>query len=183
MSEPEFKSFRKIPRLYRECIITEKIDGTNAQVVIPEIPYEAIKVGSRNRWITPGKKTDNYDFASFVYNNEEAIRKLGPGTHFGEWWGAGIARKYGLTERRWSLFNWTNRPLPDGLPSNITVVPVLYTGMFSTTIVTLELDKLVASGSIAAPGFMNPEGVVVNHLASGTLYKITTDGDGHKGVR
>ena len=28
---PEFKPFEKIARLNRECVITEKIDGTNAQ--------------------------------------------------------------------------------------------------------------------------------------------------------
>jgi hypothetical protein len=30
----EFEEFPKIARLTRECVITEKIDGTNAQVVI-----------------------------------------------------------------------------------------------------------------------------------------------------
>jgi RNA ligase len=80
-----FETFPKIPRLYRECIVTEKIDGTNAQVVIPDDPNEPLLVGSRNRWITPGKTTDNYGFAEFVYNNEQAIRRLGPGKHFGEW--------------------------------------------------------------------------------------------------
>ena len=34
----EFKTFGKIPRLFRECVITEKIDGTNACVVIEQFP-------------------------------------------------------------------------------------------------------------------------------------------------
>src|SRR5438105_574341 len=31
-----FKEFQKIPRLFREVVITEKIDGTNAQILIVE---------------------------------------------------------------------------------------------------------------------------------------------------
>ncbi len=32
----EFKEFPKIARLTRDCIITEKIDGTNASIYISE---------------------------------------------------------------------------------------------------------------------------------------------------
>lgn len=32
----EFQGFQKIPRLSRECIITEKIDGTNAFIEVLE---------------------------------------------------------------------------------------------------------------------------------------------------
>lgn len=176
----EFESFKKIPRLFRECIITEKLDGTNAQILIPDNDFEPILVGSRNRWITPGKTTDNYGFAVFVENNKDALRRLGPGRHFGEWWGVGIARGYNLTERRWSLFN-TSKPLPEGLPSNVYQVPVLATIEFNTNRIALELGLLQASGSHAAPGYMNPEGVVVFHKASGQLFKYTFDGDGNKG--
>ena len=34
---PEFKPFPKMPRLNREVLLTEKIDGTNASVFIREI--------------------------------------------------------------------------------------------------------------------------------------------------
>jgi hypothetical protein len=30
----DFQSFSKIPRLMRECVVTEKIDGSNAQILI-----------------------------------------------------------------------------------------------------------------------------------------------------
>lgn len=176
--DEKFPSFPKIPRLFRDCIVTEKLDGTNAFVYIPEDGDRSILVGSRHRWITPGKNTDNYDFAGFVSNNETAIRRLGPGYHYGEWWGAGIARKYGLTERRWSLFN-TGKELPEGLPSNITKVPVLRIVTFNY--VEGAIEQLQRDGSIAAPGFMKPEGIVVKHLASGQLFKYTFDGDGNKG--
>jgi hypothetical protein len=175
----EFESFKKIPRLFRECIITEKLDGTNAQILIPD-DDGPILVGSRNRWITPGKTTDNYGFAAFVENNKDALRRLGPGRHFGEWWGVGIARGYNLTERRWSLFN-TNKPLPEGLPNNVYQVPVLRITTFHTVAIDSVIRDLQTTGSIAAPGYMNPEGVVVFHKASGQLFKYTFDGDGNKG--
>jgi hypothetical protein len=33
---PSFEEFQKIPRLRRDCVITEKIDGTNAQIYISD---------------------------------------------------------------------------------------------------------------------------------------------------
>ena len=47
----EFVGFNKIPRLTRGCVVTEKIDGTNAQVFIPD-DLSVVLAGSRNRWIT-----------------------------------------------------------------------------------------------------------------------------------
>lgn len=48
---PQFEAFPKIPRLSRYCVITEKIDGTNAQIYIGDNGEFA--AGSRTRWITP----------------------------------------------------------------------------------------------------------------------------------
>jgi hypothetical protein len=87
-------------------IVTEKLDGTNAQVHITD--DGRIFAGSRNRWITPD--ADNFGFARWVAEHEEELRALGPGSHYGEWWGSGIQRRYGLDEKRFSLFNvgrWT----------------------------------------------------------------------------
>ncbi|HLE80817.1 MAG TPA: RNA ligase family protein, partial [Dehalococcoidia bacterium] len=97
----DFQEFGKIYRLSRDCIITEKIDGTNAQVVVLE--DGRVLAGSRNRWITP--EADNFGFARWVKEHEEELRSLGPGRHYGEWWGSGIQRGYGLKEKRFSLFN------------------------------------------------------------------------------
>src|SRR5438105_3732245 len=101
MSEPAFEEFPKIARLSRDCIVTEKIDGTNAQIFITE--DGTIHFGSRSRWITP--ENDNYGFARWATEHKEDLLKLGPGRHFGEWWGCGIQRGYGLKEKRFSLFN------------------------------------------------------------------------------
>ena len=176
---PEFKPFGRIPRLKRECIITEKIDGTNALVWVDD-DVTQVRAGSRNRWITP--EDDNYGFAGWVAANERELLRLGPGYHYGEWWGKGIQRGYWMNEKRFSLFN-TGRWSHAGRPSCCGTVPILHVGQFTTEIVDNTLGALRRSGSIAAPGFMDPEGVVVLLPASGTLHKVTLGNDGHKGAR
>lgn len=169
---PEFKAFGKIPRLSRDCVITEKIDGTNAQVLITEDGQ--IFAGSRNRWLQPGKTSDNYGFAAWVEAHKEELMHLGPGRHYGEWYGLGIQRGYGLSEKRFALFNpkWT-----DERPGCVEVVPQLYTGAFTTEAITAVLEQVKNFGSMAVPGFMNPEGIVVTHLASGARFKKTIEHD------
>lgn len=171
----QFAPFPKIARLNRDCVITEKLDGTNAQVIVDH--DGTVRAASRTRLISPG--ADNFGFAIWVLQNEEKLRRLGPGRHFGEWWGTGIQRKYNLAEKRFSLFNvhkW-EEGLPEGLPENVGVVPVLYRGPFRTSAVAAALNDLKIGGSKAAPGFMSPEGVVIFHTASSTLYKVTLEGD------
>jgi hypothetical protein len=168
-----FEPFPKIPRLKRIAIVTEKIDGTNAQVCIGEDGQ--VRAGSRTRWITP--ENDNMGFARWVKEHEEELRQLGPGRHFGEWWGQGIQRRYGLDHKRFSLFNTSRWNDPSVRPACCHVGPVVWQGDFSTTAVENALSILRERGSFAAPGFMNPEGVVVFHTASGGMSKITLDGD------
>lgn len=166
-----FVPFPKIPRLKRGCIITEKIDGTNAQVVVGE--DGSVRAGSRNRWITP--ENDNFGFARWVAEHADGLRELGPGQHFGEWWGVGIQRTYGLKEKRFSLFNtgrWSNER-----PACCHVVPVLYAGQFASDTVDSVLDLLRSCGSVAAPGFDKPEGVIVFMTASRHLYKALAEND------
>ena len=59
----------------------------------------------------------------------------------------------------------------------LIVVPVLYQGPFGDQWVQAALDDLAANGSRAAPGFMDPEGVVVFLAASRTLFKVTLKND------
>jgi hypothetical protein len=175
--EIEFQPFAKIARLSRECVITEKIDGTNAQVYIDEAGE--VLAGSRTRWLAPGKSTDNFGFAQWVADNKDELLRLGPGRHFGEWWGSGIQRGYGLPkgERRFSLFNVTKWEDNKVRPACCCVVPVLYQGPFTTPDVEVVLGTLQGGGSEAAPGFMDPEGIVIFHTASGQLFKKTIKGD------
>ena len=166
----EFRAFNKIPRLNRDCVITEKIDGTNASIFIGE--SGEFLVGSRNRWITP--EEDNYGFARWAYDHREELLQLGPGHHFGEWWGCGIQRRYGLKDKRFSLFN-TER-WGDSRPSCCHVVPVLYSGPFCTQEVQSLIEILRIHGSVAAPGF-NPEGIIVYHKAANQYFKVTVKDD------
>jgi len=165
-----FESFPKIARLFRDCIVTEKIDGTNAQILVTP---DEVKAGSRNRWITPA--ADNFGFARWVQANADVLREvLGEGRHFGEWWGPGIQRGYGLAEKRFSLFNvsrWRDVQPP------LYCVPVLYEGPFRTVAIAECMDHLRETGSKASPGFMRPEGVVVFHAASGQFFKSTLEDD------
>jgi len=172
---PEFKPFPSIARLNRECIITEKIDGTNGCVVVTE--DGGVWAQSRNRMLV--SDTDPFGFALWVERNKDALRvALGAGYHFGEWWGSGIQRRYGLTgtDKRFSMFNvdrWSEASLPPG----VTTVPVLYRGLFRTDAITDAMALLRSEGSLAAPGFMQPEGVVCFHIAANMGFKTTFEHD------
>lgn len=220
-----FQPFPKMARYSRPAIVTEKIDGTNASVIIqpvaksvpgvdptPEQQETESKMiahwygpdgsdwgmfaGSRTRLITP--RDDNYGFARWVSEHVDELKTLGPGRHFGEWWGNKIQRAYGLIngERHFSLFNVSRWALhgvlelkpvdprtPDiqlvkeQLPQCCGLVPVLARGVFGDELVTEAMLKLRLYGSMAAAGFMQPEGIVVYHCASGTLFKKTLDND------
>jgi hypothetical protein len=171
----EFKGFPKIGRLRRNCVITEKIDGTNAQVCFTD--QGEMFVGSRNRWITP--QDDNYGFAGWCERNRAELEKLGPGQHFGEWHGPGIQKRYGglMKEKVFSLFQSSRWADPAVRPACCSVVPVLYQGVFTTDAVDAAMAKLIAEGSVAVPGCMNPEGVVVYQVATGQYTKVTVEHD------
>ena len=177
MTEPifEFQPWPKIARLNRNCVITEKLDGTNAAIIITE----QMQVGAQSRKRLITTEDDNYGFARWVADNEEQLAcLLGPGRHFGEWWGAGIQRRYGMTEKRFSLFNagrWADTDLAE-VPQ-LGTVPVLYDGPFSTHEVEEVVRDLDYLGSKAAPDFYDPEGVVVFLSASREMYKVTIKGD------
>lgn len=188
-----FVEFPKIARLSRECIITEKIDGTNAQIYIGE--DGEFLTGSRSRWITP--QDDNYGFSKWAHEHRDELMQLGPGRHFGEWWGSGCQRGYGLEkgEKRFSLFNvarWCmagNIPLQlhtadprdiktqDMLPECCHLVPVLFRGLFETSRIEYAIEDLRLNGSKAAPGFMKPEGIICFHVAANIGFKKTLEKD------
>lgn len=191
-----FVPFPKIHRLMREVIITEKIDGTNARVTVrraadaPQEFYAArdtevsvdgellwVRAGSRNRWLTR-LGGDNFGFGQWVYQHAAELAALGPGTHFGEWWGRGIQRGYGIEEKRFSLFDVERWRWSEARPACCDVVPVLVSDCFDTRLVDYCLNHLRTNGSVAAPGYMNPEGVVIYHVPSGHSYKCTLGRDG-----
>jgi len=204
-----FQEFEKIARLNREVIVTEKIDGTNGQVHIRpaegstlEHGYDCqveiggvphyLRAGSRSRWVAHVGNDDNNGFGRWVYQHAHELAGLGAGAHFGEWWGSGIQRKYGLTEKRWSLFNvgrWVRDPgeplrdtFPEGdkrayAPACCHVVPILATGTGLSVVIEEALDRLRLDGSAASPGFMKPEGIIAFHSAARVLFKVTLERD------
>ena len=167
----EFKDFGKIARWSRVVTITEKIDGTNASIFIGE--DGKFLTGSRTRWITPDD--DNFGFSRWAHENKDDLLTLGPGHHFGEWWGLGIQRKYDQDRKRFSLFNTSKWGVTR--PECCDVVPVLYEGVLKEYVITAAMETLIYSGSVAAPGFMNPEGIVIWHEAARQYFKKTLDKD------
>lgn len=198
-----FEEFPKIPRLKREVVITEKIDGTNAQVAwvdlsTPEVldaskvdsnclgVYPGLKdgdnalalyAGSRTRWLKP--EADNFNFCKWVLEHAEELRTLGPGRHYGEWYGIGIQRGYDIPEKRFALFNVVRwNPDNPNRPACCGVTPLLARGEdVDDNEVMRALD---ANGSLIAPGYKNPEGIIVYHSASRQMYKRTFRDDGGK---
>jgi len=187
----EFREFPKMARFSRDFIITEKIDGTNAQIdicnsasdeddgkIINSIDGWNIRAGSKNKWIIP--TDDNAGFANWVKKNSEELVKLGEGKHFGEWWGSGIQRGYGLQkgEKRFSLFNvvrWNT----EERPICCSTVPILSVGNFDNVYANIEnvLDNLRTNGSKASEGFMKPEGIIIWHMAANMGFKKTLEKD------
>jgi hypothetical protein len=205
----EFEAWPKTPRLSNGGVtITEKIDGTNACIVIfpgyttgDPVPEEVIGafefqgVGyyvaaqSRKRMITP--ENDNAGFARWVKSNaEELVDLLGPGRHFGEWWGQGIQRRYNMDRKVFSLFNyhrfskiaqerhdWRNR----ANAINVSMVPLIHVGRFSDAAIAESLNILRQNGSFASAEwgvrFDRPEGVIIRHRDLGGNLKAFVEND------
>lgn len=178
----QFVEFPKIARLSRACVVTEKIDGTNGVIHIGDAGE--FLIGSRSQWITPER--DNHGFARWAMEHKEELMQLGSGTHYGEWWGSGIQRGYGLQkgEKRFSLFNvarWADdrdrEKFPVDRPACCHVVPVIKRCEFDTSDIEQALSFLKSDGSLAVPGFMKPEGIVIFHEAARLMFKKTIDKD------
>lgn len=196
----EFQAWPKTPRYNREVIISEKIDGTNAAIIIEPTEHpvpsedgiavvEGLEVGAQSRKRLLQVGADNFGFAAWVQRNaKELVAALGPGRHFGEWWGAGIQRGYAQPKgvKHFSLFNVSryadvNLEFADG--SQVRPVPVLYQGLLSDEVLDMVDLGLRTEGSQAAPGYTNPEGFIIFHSASLQVYKVLLEGDDtHKGA-
>lgn len=192
-----FQPFPSLTRFSQDWTVTEKIDGSNGHILIADLADPDINhayaverigdtlvfAGSRKRFLSCDKQGDHMGFAAWVKANAEAlIDTLGYGRHYGEWWGQGIQRGYGLKEKRFSLFNVNRWKQSDVEHINgLHVVPVLGDisqyydcpgSMFKTF-----MERLKTDGSYAAPGFMDPEGIVMYHGRSRTMFKKTFDYD------
>lgn len=187
-----FRKWPKIPRWENETFtITEKIDGTNACIaIVPNDKFNNLILSkgfvpqnilidcldifahSRTRIITP--EDDNYGFAAFVEANREELKQLGIGYHYGEWWGQGINRNYGLKEKRFSLFSQHYTNLPDCC-NQVPLLEECDSACLQCTIKDI-IDYQKEYGSDCSPGFMNPEGIIIqSNLYLNVRYKYIID--------
>lgn len=168
----EFKPWPKIPRFSGVgMVITEKIDGTNAQLIVRE--DGTVQAGSRTRFLTP--EQDNFGFAKWVQEHASELAALGAGRYYGEWYGQGIQRGYGLDHKRLALFYHGHH-----LPACCQAVPVLYHGEYSKNMIDVVHKALMDLGSAAVPGWDKPEGVVITLLGNTDKHKITDIRQGAK---
>lgn len=207
----EFAKFSSIGRLYRDVTITEKIDGMNACIVIEELigedlyrnavahvkamPFNsfeprgfAVGVQSRKQFLS--LDNDIQGLATWVTEHaQELAQALGPGYHYGEYWGKNIQRSYHQKRNWFSLFNtkrWNKNNV--GHIDGLLTVPILYSGPYVDWINEMQLHRLETQGSFAAQEVddreldFRAEGIVGWHTALDTYYKVTLEGDGHKGA-
>ena len=174
----EFIPFPKIPRgtSGEQITITEKLDGTNAciivQINIDGIP-EVISVQSRKRIIGVGD--DNYGFAQWVYDQgPQLAEKLGEGYHYGEWYGLGIQKNPHMkTTKRLALFN--SERWQDGRqqrPEGVECVPILYEGPWTDEIIDSTMFQLRMDATELQ---YKAEGIVIWYHKSRRYEKFTYD--------
>lgn len=194
----EFKKWGSTPRWHKGLTITEKIDGTNACIVI----YNGeVKAQSRNRMITPDD--DNAGFAKWVYENAGALTDtLGYGYHYGEWYGQGIQKNpLGIEGKRFALFHATKYTLENGFDlervDGLETVPLLFHGQANLYTIPNIIQELEIYGSkvagakkehkeVEVPGIGDmvhyfvaapAEGVIVWHKETQQKYKILLKDD------
>lgn len=162
--------FEPYPKTHHYCrrnvmCITEKIDGTNAQIGIDETGLKFI--GSRNKIIGIGD--DNAGFARWVVDNEEQlVSELGVGVHYGEWAGPGIQKNpLRLETKRFFLFD--GRWYQDLVLAE--ACPVLYHGgILDYSRIKEVLEALLAEGTQVPDAAGRPEGLIIN--VHGQRFKV-----------
>lgn len=194
----EFKGWGSTPRFHKGLTITEKLDGTNACIVI----YNGeVRAQSRKRLITPDD--DNYGFARWVYDNAGVLTDtLGYGYHYGEWFGEGIQKNpLGIEGKRFALFHATKYTEQNGYDLNkvdgLETVPLLFHGQANASTIPTVLSDLLTYGTKVVgakaedvrsgiPGLetevvyrkaAEAEGIIVWHKETQQKYKILLKDD------
>jgi hypothetical protein len=188
----EFKGWGSTTRENKNKTITEKLDGTNACVVI----YNGkVTAQSRKRIVTPDD--DNYGFAKWVDKNKEALlNTLGYGYHYGEWYGEGIQKNpLGIEGKRFALFHATKYTEGNGFDlsrvQGLETVPLLHHGQCDVWTIPHIMQELEEYGSKVEgakvvgqietfPGFAihaKAEGIIVWNNETKTRTKILLEND------
>jgi hypothetical protein len=191
----EFEPFPKIGRLNAAMTVTEKIDGTNAQinfdaegnmlvgsrkrVIFPEGTFFAPAHDADPGELRPVKGSDNFGFAKWAYTHQEKLFDfLGEGRHYGEWAGKGIQRGYGMDHKSFFLFNTARfgpgrQDIPaDLLDINLDTVPVIYEGDHDADKLDDIMVHLLNEGSDLM-GWPKPEGIIVYMHGIQKYHKMT----------
>lgn len=170
----EFVEYGKTPRLFRDIVITEKIDGSNCVIGI-DAEDGIVRAGSRTKWLDDA---DHFEFRKWCHENRDSlIEDLGTGLHRGEWFGMGMQRKYGMDHREFALFNTGKWKDVEFKTKNLRTVPILYEGVWDHFAIQRALDELIYHGSLAAPGFMRPEGICIFHTQANIVFKVLVEND------
>jgi len=181
---PQFKAYPKTRRLTDVyAFISEKIDGTNGVLFVDG---SRVVAGSRSKWLVDdgSKSWDNHGFGAWVKENEVILSQLPDGFHYGEWYGRGINRNYGLKDRRFMLFNRMRYlELLELMPSLYKVLE-LETILSQINIMDVQAQLAIhkrelmhESGSRHVRGFKRPEGVMVRIPAADKVFKVVWDKD------
>jgi hypothetical protein len=155
----EFQPWPKIERLKKNIVtITEKIDGTNACVVVKD--GKVVGAQSRKKIIT--REDDNFGFANWVWDNAEQLATLGEGYHFGEWAGPGIQKNpHLLDKKRFFLFDTRRWDYIEHCPAHAIcgIVPKFYVGEYISPDGYTK-DWLNECGVAQGNHEANPEGIM-----------------------
>jgi len=168
MNDIGFIKWAKIQRLHKaEMVITQKMNGTNGQILFED--NGDFMIGSRNRWLSVHK--DNFGFYNWAHEHiTELFEIFGPGRHYGEWAGPGIQNGEGLKERVFFSFN-PFLEKPDTINwINVESIPLLYYGHWDDSQRDIAMQKLCEDGSqvsriyfpLGQNCFIEPEGIVIN---------------------
>ena len=182
MSTTNYSSFPSIERLENiYCIISEKIDGTNGLI---EINETNVRFGSRNRYIS--FSDDNAGFANFFKDYEARFKDAAkdittdesyPLRIYGEWFGCGIQRNYGLKDKLFMPFSsFYGEKLIEYQVPNVITPNIMYTGKFSMEIVDTCMQQLKLNGSGVVKDYKQPEGIVIFFPKYNFRLKETFDG-------
>ena len=195
MSTANYNSFPSIERLENiYCIISEKIDGTNGLI---EINETNVRFGSRNRYIS--FSDDNAGFANFFRHYEAKLEDVAkdvitkelelngetltscnesyPLRIYGEWFGCGIQRGYGLKDKFFMPFSsFYGEKLIEYQVPNVITPNIMYTGKFSMEVVGTCMQQLKLNGSGVVKDYKQPEGIVIFFPKYNFRLKETFDG-------
>lgn len=181
-----FKPFPKITRYTRPRLghITEKMDGTNACVIVEG--GQVVGAQSRNRLLTSLSHNsfgepffqdhgENHGFAHWVKTNKDKLALLGDGYHYGEWCGPGInGNRHNLTEKVFYHFNPFRYRDTDfkEYEAGISFVRVLFEGEITDEVVKRTAE---AHWDSIHDVFYKPEGVMIYYHDFKTTLKFTYD--------